>query len=244
MTMPELSIVIAVLNEEKRLPRTLHRLLEYLTRAGLRFEIIIVNDGSIDGTVGKVLDFSRETGGVVKLLSHFPNFGRGISIREGVLSARGEIILETDADCSVDPEAILRFLAEFKKRPDLDVIFGSRQMAGATVTNKPTIRVFLGYGFIYLAKIMLWSWRTTDFTLGFKMFRKKSAQDIFAHQYDNHFAAEAEIVYVAKVRGWRIAELPVTWTDNRDSRVRPLRDSFRSFRGILKILLNRLAGKY
>ncbi len=244
MIKPELSIVIAAFNEENRLPQNLNRLLDYLKRIGLTFEIIIVNDGSTDNTVKVVEDFSRGSNGVVKLVSHFPNFGRGTSIREGIQAARGVFILETDADGSTDPEAIPRFLTVFKKQPNVDVIFGSRQMPESVITNKPTLRVFLGYGFIYLAKIMLWSWRTTDFTLGFKMFRNQAAEDIFKHQYDNHFAAEAEIVYVANKRGWRVLELPVTWTDNRDSRVKPIKDSTRAFGGLVRILLNRLRGKY
>jgi dolichyl-phosphate beta-glucosyltransferase len=84
----------------------------------------------------------------------------------------------------------------------------------------------------------------TDFTLGFKMYRNAAARDIFAHQYDPFYVAEAEKVYVAYIRGHKSIELPVEWTDDPDSRVRPFRDTFRSLRGLAQILLRRVTGKY
>ncbi len=244
-SIPRLSVVIASYNEEKRLPATLARLEAYFQEAKISHEFVIVNDGSIDGTIGVAEEFGLSTGAVVKVYSHFPNHGRGASIREGMLAATGDFVLDTDADCSVDPEAIGRFIQQFEKEPELDVLFGSRMMKGAKITyQQPPLRIFMGYGFLYLTRFMFWSWRTTDFALGFKMLRRAAAQDVFQHQYDNHFTAEAEIVYVTKLRGWKSAELPVIWTDDRDSRIKPLRDAIRSFKGLNRVLLNRLAGKY
>ncbi len=239
-----LSVVIAAFNEERRLPKTLERLFPYLGGLGVAYEVVIVDDGSRDGTKAAV-EAMRQRHPELRLLSHFPNRGRGVSIREGVLAAAGDIILETDADGSTDFEAIGRFLDYFGSHPEVSVIFGSRELPDSKIARRqPLLRVFLGYGFIYLARVMLRSWQTTDFTLGFKMFRRAAAEDIFRRQYDDHYVAEAEIVYVARRRGWNPAELPVTWTDNRDSRVRPLRDSFRSFRGLCGIVMRSMRGKY
>lgn len=242
--MPKLSVVIAAYNEERRLPATLEYLVPFLRENVPSFEIVIVDDGSRDRTREAVFGLQKRFP-EIRLLSHFPNQGRGASIREGVLAAEGEFILETDADGSTDKEAIVRFLRYFEEHTEIDVVFGSRELPDSKIARGQSfLRVFLGYGFLYLARLMLWSWRTTDFTLGFKMFKRKAAEDIFRHQYDNHYVAEAEIVYIAKRRGWHAAESPVTWTDNRDSRVRPFRDSFRSFCGMCKVLLRDMRGAY
>jgi dolichyl-phosphate beta-glucosyltransferase len=87
-------------------------------------------------------------------------------------------------------------------------------------------------------------WNIHDFTLGFKIFRREAAQDIFLYQYDNHYTAEAEIVFISRKRGWKYLELPIIWTDDRDSRVRPFKDSMRSFLGMLRVLNNYFRGKY
>lgn len=231
----KLSIVIPAYNEEKRLPRTLDKIIAYLSQyCKESYEIIIVDDGSRDRTAEIVGGYAKKYP-FMHLIKKAGNAGRGAAVRDGIKEATGEIILETDADGSVEEEAILRFLNFFEKNKDVDVIIGSRNMAGAEIlTPQPFLRVFLGYGFLYLARI-LFNWSITDFTLGFKMFRQEAAKDIFAHQLDNQYLAEAEIVVVAGSRNWRLKELPVFWTDFRESKVHPLRDSWRSLSGMIKL---------
>ena len=242
--MVDLSIVIAAYNEEKRLPQTLERYFRYFKTIPQTYEIVIVDDGSRDRTKTVVEELCR-IHPELRLLSHFPNRGRGFSIREGILAAEGHTVLETDADGSVDLGAVGRFLKYFQEHPDTDVLIGSRELSNSRITlPQPFLRVLLGKGFIYLAQILFGIWDIHDFTLGFKMFRKKAAKDIFARQFDDHYVAEAEIVFVSKSRGWKVAELPVIWSDNRDSRVRPLRDSLRSLKGLSKVLWQDMQGKY
>lgn len=242
--MPELSIVIAAYNEERRLPGTMERLFQFLKETGITYEIIIVDDGSRDRTkflLGEIARIRPE----VRLFSHFPNRGRGFSIRKGVLLARGEVILEIDADGSVADEAIIRSVRYFREHPEIDVIIGSRRLSESKIIlSQSFLRLFLGYGFWYLARILLGPWWITDFTLGFKMFRKNAARDVFSHQFDNYYVAEAEIIYVADKRGRKIQELPVIWTNHGDSRVHPFRDSVRSCKGILQILWRNRQEKY
>lgn len=244
MPNPDISIVIPAYNEEERLPRTLAKLFVYLGTLGRPYEIVISDDGSRDNTA-LVVKKIQETHPELRLISDGINRGRGNAVKRGIQEANGKVILETDSDGSVAEEAIGRFLSAFDHDPELDVVFGSREMKGANIVVwQPFLRVFLGYGFLYLARVLFLMPHVTDFTLGFKMFRREAARDIFKHQYDPFYVAEAEKVYVAHIRGHRYIELPVTWTDDADSRVRPFRDSFRSLSGLAKILGRRIAGKY
>lgn len=242
--MPHLSIVIPAYNEELRLPKTLERMLPYLRSQGFSFEIVISDDGSKDKTATLIRDMASHNP-EIRLISDGVNRGRGQAVKRGIAEAKGDLVLETDSDGSVADEAIGRFVREFDANPGLDVVFGSRMMEGSQIVIwQPWLRTFLGYGFLYLARIAFWMWSTTDFTLGFKMYRRDAAKDIFAHQYDPFYVAEAEKVFVAKLRGHTFKELPVSWTDDPDSRVRPLRDTIRSLKGLAAIYLRLISGQY
>ena len=244
MTTVKLSIIIPAFNEQNRLPPTLHRLFRYLPGLGCSYEIIVADDGSIDQTAELVRQLQNQNDNLV-LVSDGINRGRGEAVRIGVSKARGDLILVTDADGSVADEAIGRFVAAFDSDAELQAVFGSREMRGAVILGaQPYMRWLLGYVFIYLSRLLFSLWHVTDFTLGFKMFRLAAARDIFAHQYDPFFLAEAELVYVAHIRRHRNIELPVAWTDSSDSKVDPLRDVGRSLIGLLQILYRRFTGMY
>ena len=244
MSLVNLSIITPAFNEEKRLPPTLHRLFSYLPRLGRSYEIIVADDGSVDQTVEMVRKLQIQNNNLV-LVSDGINRGRGEAVRIGVSKARGDLILVTDADGSVADEAIGRFVAAFDSDAELQAVFGSREMRGAVILGaQPYMRWLLGYVFIYLSRFLFSLWHVTDFTLGFKMFRSAAARDIFAHQFDPFFLAEAELVYVAHIRRHRNIELPVAWTDSKESKVNPLRDVGRSLIGLFKILYRRLTGMY
>jgi len=244
MTIVKLSIIIPAFNEQNRLPPTLHRLFRYLPGLGCSYEIIVADDGSIDQTAELVRQLQNQNVNLV-LVSDGINRGRGEAVRIGVSKAQGDLILVTDADGSVADEAIGRFVAAFDSDAELQAVFGSREMRGAVILGaQPYMRWLLGYVFIYLSRLLFSLWHVTDFTLGFKMFRLAAARDIFAHQYDPFFLAEAELVYVAHIRRHRNIELPVAWTDSSDSKVNPLRDVGRSLIGLLQILYRRFTGMY
>ena len=192
-----LSIIIPAFNEENRLPPTLHRLFRYLPGLGISYEIIVVDDGSIDQTVELVRLLQTHNNNLV-LVSDGINRGRGKAVRLGISKAHGDLILVTDADGSVADEAIGRFVTAFDSDEELQAVFGSREMHGAVILGpQPYMRWLLGYVFLYLSRLLFALWHVTDFTLGFKMFRSAAARDIFSHQYDPFFLAEAELVYVA-----------------------------------------------
>jgi dolichyl-phosphate beta-glucosyltransferase len=236
--------VIPAYNEELRLPPTLAKLFVYLPTLGKPYEIIVVDDGSKDATAERVREL-QQTHPELVLLSDGINRGRTPAMRHGFASARGELILETDADGSVAEEAIGRMIAEFDADSTLQVALGSRELPGShIVVWQPPMRVFLGYGFLYLTRFVFWMWDITDFALGFKMFRKAAAQDIFARQREPYVVAEAEIIFIAKKRRWAYREFPVVWTDDADSRIRPLREIFRSLLGLTRIRVRGWFGQY
>ena len=240
----DLSIIIPAYNEEHRLPPTLARILDFLhTHYQGTFEIIVVDDGSKDGTEKSVRAFVIQYLSV-RLVSLGQNQGRGVAVRQGVNMAKGDLILEMDADGSVDIEAAQRFVAYMNTHADVDVLIGSRNIKGAHIAkHQPLLRVILGNIFLVLAWLMF-GWDFRDRVNGFKMFRKKAAHDMFAHQHETGFLSEAELVVIAEHRGWKYELLPVIWTDNRDSRIRPLRESWRSFWGMFAILKRVRQGVY
>lgn len=240
----ELSIIIPVYNEEKRLPLTLEKIFEYLNihYRGV-YEVIIADDGSTDCTAKIVQEFQQRNP-QLRLLQFPINRGRGAAVRDAVFEARGQFILETDGDGSTNEHAIIHFLDYFAKHPTVDMLIGSRTVEGARIlTPQPLLRVMLGNCFLFVAHV-LFGWKMIDRVNGFKMFRREVALDIFSNQYENGFLAEGEIVFVAEKRGWEIKELPILWTDYRGSRVNPFRESWRSFVGVFTILFRHQKGLY
>lgn len=240
----ELSVIIPTYNEAERLPATLHKLFDHLyAHYHGDYEVIVADDGSTDRTPQFVQE-AIEQYARLRLLAFPRNRGRGAVVRDAVHSATGKFILEMDADGSVNEDAVTTFLKYFARHPEVDVLIGSRMMPGAKiVTPQPPLRVFFGYCFVVCAKL-LFGWKFIDRVNGYKMFRREAAEDIFRHQYDNGFLAEAEIVYVAERRGWKVRELPIFWTDYRGSRVRPFREAWHSVGGMLKILQRDRQGRY
>ncbi|MDP3779273.1 MAG: glycosyltransferase [bacterium] len=240
----ELSIIIPAYNEEKRLPPTLERILAHMSKtyAG-SYEIIVMDDGSVDGTSQSVEPFIKKYPNV-RLIRRAQNKGRGVTVREGVGIANGDIVLETDADGSVDEEAIPRFVEYLKSHPQVDMLIGSRNIEGSRILkSQPMIRTVLGHIFFMLAYV-LFGWDFRDRVNGFKMFRRAVANDIFPHQREIGFLGEAEVVVIAEQRKWKYELLPVSWSDHRDSRIRPLKESWRSFWGMIDIVRRRNKGVY
>lgn len=241
---PELSIIIPAYNEEKRLPPTLERVVHYLRENYKgQYELIVADDGSTDGTPDFVREFSKKHP-EVRLLRFEKNRGYGAVVRDGMLAGNGRFVLIMDADGSVGEEAVVRFVDYMKNHPDVAMIVGSRTVEGARVlTPQPLVRVALGYTFLFLARIFF-GWPFQDRINGFKMFRREVAQDVFPLQKEDGFLGAAEIVYVVEKRGWKYELLPVLWTDYRDSRIRPFRDSWRSFWGLFRILRRNWQDEY
>lgn len=239
----KLSVVIPLFNEEARLPPRLIPYLNYLDANLPSYEVVLVDDGSTDRTCQVVAEiikkFSR-----VKLIRGDRNRGRGFGMRAGALAAIGEFVLETDADLPVSPNQAIHFLSFLEKHPEFELIIGSRgHRESSFVLDQPWQRVFAGKAF-HLIFGFLFNIPFKDVMCGFKIFRHNVAQEIFTRVYDERYLAAGEIVYVARKFNYQIKELPVRWEDNRESKVKIIRDSIRTTGGLFKMLSNDLFGRY
>jgi dolichyl-phosphate beta-glucosyltransferase len=224
----ELSVVIPAYNEEARLPPTLQRVQDWLARSGLRSEILVVDDGSRDGTVRVA-----EAAGV-RVLAGEPNRGKGYAVRRGMLEALGARRLMTDADLSTPIEDVTRLLSALDA--GADVAIASRALAGSNVEiRQPWYRENMGRLFnLVVRALLLPSLRDTQ--CGFKLFTARAAETAFRAARLDGFSFDVEVLYLAHRAGLRIAEVPVTWRNDEATRVRTLQGA-QAFLDVLRIRL-------
>ncbi len=229
---PELSIVIPCFNEEQRLSRTIELIEQYLARVGTPYELILVDDGSIDGT-RQIMDAAAERNRSVRLEALPQNRGKGRALAEGVAAARGAEVLVTDADLSTPIEEIDKLRAEL--RNGAGVAIASRALKGSRVeVSQPAYRVLMGKAFNLLVQAVLLPgiW---DTQCGFKLFRADVAHDVFAGLTTDGFGYDPEVLYRAKKRGVRIAEVPVVWRNSAPTKVSPIKSSIDMFKHVVRV---------
>ena len=236
-----LSVVIPMYNEATRMRQSLPRLLAYLAAQTYSYEVVVVDDGSSDGSA----DLARELLADVphhRVIVSRPNGGKGKALRVGMPTARGTYVLFTDADLSTLPTELDKFWPWLESGWDL--VIGSRKMAGSVlVRRQPWLRERLGKVFTWLSDLLA-TRDISDVTCGFKAFRQEAAHDLFRRAQINDFSFDAEILYLAQRRGYRIMEVPVTWHDERGTTVRIGRDAVRALRGLFRIRWNAAGGQY
>jgi glycosyltransferase involved in cell wall biosynthesis len=219
---PELSIVIPAVNEERRLPETLEKIHNYLIAKGFCAEVLVVDDGSTDGT-SRVVEEAAERFPEIRGISNRTNHGKGFAVRQGMLEARGEIALFSDADLSTPIEEADKLIAAIREE-GYDGAIGSRNVdrrlietrqsalreVGGIVFNR-VVRCFTGLPF-------------ADTQCGFKAFRRDRARILFEQQRIIGFGFDPEILFLAGRHGLRIAEIPVRWAHDPGSKVKFLKD--------------------
>lgn len=240
MSRPRLSVVIPAYNESRRLPGTLDALLRWMAGRDFSVEVVVVDDGSSDGTAD--LARSRLAGVPHRVLVHDRNRGKGAGIRTGMLAAEGEYVLFTDADLSTPIEEVERFLPVHAA--GVPIVIGTRKSAGAQVLRRQSwLRERMGRVYTRLSNALVCP-GITDFTCGFKCFSAEAARAIFPLQREDGWAYDSEILYLARRLGFAVREVPVRWTNDPSTRVRLLRDAAGSFAGLLRIRGRALAGAY
>ncbi len=237
-----LSVIIPAYNEERRLPKTLEEIDKYLSRQGYDYEILVVNDGSKDRTV----EIAKNLAPKIKNLTvtgYEQNRGKGFAVRFGMLEAKGDYRLFTDADNSTSIDQIEKMWPEFEK--GFDIVIGSRDVKGAVLNPpQPWIRqIILGEGFKLYRKIIIDLWGIEDTQCGFKCFKKSAAENIFPKCKIDRFAFDPEILIIGKSSGEKIKEIPVYWKNDLESKVK-LKSMFSMALDLLKIRWNLIIKKY
>ena len=232
--LPSFSIVIPCFNEEGRISETLRVTIEYLATNAPESELIVVNDGSTDGTGAIARKILSETNIATRLLENFPNRGKGSAVRSGLLAAREPIGLFSDADLSTPIEETPK-LIEPIANGEVDIAFGSRALDRSLIgVHQPWRREQGGRVFNLLVRVAtgLPFW---DTQCGFKAFRLDVCHPILEASRVNGFAFDVELLYLANRAGLRIREIPVRWNHAEGSKVNFFRDSLRMLREVIAL---------
>ena len=229
---PDLSVVIPAYNEERRLPPSLRRIEAYLRQSKRHSELIVVDDGSTDGTA-EAVDTLISEGLHLHMIRHGENKGKGAAVRTGILSATGRLVLFTDADLSTPIEDLERLVDALDA--GADVAIGSRAVDRSLIeVRQPFHRETMGRIFNVIVQAVLLP-GLKDTQCGFKAFRAEAARELFRDMIATGFDFDPEILYRARRRGMKIAEVAVRWRNNPESRVSALRDSAGMFVSLFKV---------
>ena len=239
--MPTTSIIIPAYNEERRLGASLESVLAYVAEQGWEAEILVVDDGSRDGTARLAAEVAARHP-TVRLLQNPGNRGKGYSVRHGMLEAQGELLLFTDADLSAPIAEVAKLFAAL--RAGAEIAIGSRWLESETQTlRQPFYRQLFGRIFNLLLRLLL-GLRFKDTQCGFKAFTRRAARELFPLQRIERWAFDPELLYLARRRNLAVREVAVEWAHDPRSTIRALRDGPRMFWDMLRIRWYALTGKY
>jgi dolichyl-phosphate beta-glucosyltransferase len=229
----DVSIVIPAFNEAKRLPAFLETLISYCERSPLRYEILVVDDGSHDGTAASARTFQKRFP-CLSVLEIGKNHGKGYAVKRGLLESRGSVGIFMDADGSTAPDEIEKNLPYLTEK-GFDVFIGSRVLKSeGQVLNVRFHRKVIGLVFNSLVQSLLFK-DIRDTQCGFKMFKREVVQPLFSRTYLNGFGFDIEVLYLAAKMGYKIKEGPVSWHAVAGSKVNLVSDSFKMFWNILQV---------
>jgi dolichyl-phosphate beta-glucosyltransferase len=236
-----LSLIIPAYNEERRIGKSLEQIFLFCNALGDPYEVIVVDDGSTDETV----EFIRRRFGdrsQLKIVQQPERRGKGAAVQQGMLHGQGDYLFFSDADLSVPIEALPTFLIELRNH--CDVAIGSRRAPGAKIEiHQPFFREMLGRVFTLLSNFIL-GLRHSDATCGFKGFRRDIARELFTRLRLPDWSFDSELLYIARLKKYRVIEIPVTWRNDQATKVRLWKDVMASFAGLLSVRKNHLLGKY
>jgi dolichyl-phosphate beta-glucosyltransferase len=238
---PAYSIVIPAYNEGARLGATLQKVLAYVRAQGWNAEVLVVNDGSRDNTADIVRKFAANDT-ALRLLENPGNRGKGYSVRNGMLHARGQIVLFSDADLSAPIEEAPKLFQALAGGTDIAI--GSRWLRAETQTHRqPLHRQLFGRVFNLLLRITL-GLKFKDTQCGFKAFKRSAVEAIFPRQKIERWGFDPEILFLARKFGFSVQEVSVAWGHSGGARINPVVDGFRMFVEMLRVRWYDLTGKY
>lgn len=216
------SIIIPAYNEAERISASLAEILMFARTCPSIIEIIVVDDGSSDGTSEIVNSFREQRAAdsmpTVSLVRHIENKGKGAAVRTGFQAARGDIVLFSDADLSTPITEAPRMIDPIA-RQGYDIVIGSRAMVGSSIELQQSL-FRRGAGRMFNWLVRCWTrLNVADTQCGFKAFRKHAAAPLFEMQQINGFAFDVELLFLARRAGLRMLELPVRWAHSHGSKV-------------------------
>lgn len=259
--MLDYSIVIPAYNEESNITTSLTQVISFMNGYADSYEILVVDDGSEDKTISAVENYIKAhpdidpavstNTSVVRLIKN-PHKGKGYTVRTGMLASKGNFVLFTDADMAT-PISELKRLMVWIQEHDYDMVIASREGSGAVRKNEPFIRHLMGRVFNFVTRIVVKGIKDTQ--CGFKVMKNNVAKDVFSRMIlfgDNVpdttkprvSAFDLEMLIIAFRRGYKVKEVPVSWTYAPTTRVSALRDSLSMLQDVLIIKFNDLSGKY
>jgi dolichyl-phosphate beta-glucosyltransferase len=222
------SLIIPAYNEETRLKETLIKTLEYFESNYSKFEILVVDDGSTDGTCEVVRAFNN-----VKLIELGTNQGKGAAVKRGILSAVGKIRIFTDADLSTPISEIPKAIEYINK--GYDIFIGSRALDHSLIKkHQPFYREMMGKIFNKFVQLFV-LWGIKDTQCGFKAFTDVAAEAVFPKAVIKRFSFDVEVLFIARKLKLKIAEVPIIWYNDERTKVSAIKDSYSMFLDILKI---------
>jgi dolichyl-phosphate beta-glucosyltransferase len=234
---PFLSIIIPAFNEERILPASLTRVVDFVETRSFRTEVIVVDNDSSDLTGEIVRDFASRYPFIK--YSHEVVRGKGAAVRAGMLAGQGDYLLMSDADLAVPIEEADGFLP-----PQLngyDIAIASREIKGAKRHNEPFRRHLTGRAFNFVIRTLVLP-DIEDTQCGFKCFRREVALDLFGRSTITGWSFDVEILYTAALKGYKIVEVPVNWYYGEQSKVSLYRDGWRVLKEIVELRKRRIFG--
>jgi glycosyltransferase involved in cell wall biosynthesis len=237
----EYSIVIPAYNESARLGATLEKVLAYVHARGWDAEVIVVNDGSRDNTVDIIRTFAAKDP-ALRLVENPGNRGKGYSVRNGMLNARGRVVLFSDADLSSPIEEAPKLFEALERGADIAI--GSRWLRAETQTQRqPLYRQLFGRIYNLILRLTL-GLQFADTQCGFKAFKQPAVQAIFPLQKIERWGFDPETLFLARKFKFKVQEIPVAWGHSGGTRINPLVDGSRMVMEMLRIRWYDLTGKY
>lgn len=239
-TLIKLSLIVPSYNEELRLPPTLDRIAAYVSASERPTEVLVVDDGSKDKTAEVAASYADRIPNL-RVLKNGENRGKGYSVRHGMLEAKGEVVLFSDADLSAPIEEADKLLAAMGQ---YDVAIGSRAMDRSLIkVHESAFREFAGIVFNKIVRIVL-RLPFVDTQCGFKAFRRERCKVIFDQQRIERFGFDPELLYLARHHGLKSVEIPVRWSHSPATKINMMRDSIQMFVDVFTIRWNSLRGCY
>lgn len=200
---PDVSLVMPTFNEEDNVEEAMKRVHRVVKRLGLKYELVVVDDGSVDGTLRRVVNYARNNG-CVRVVSYGKNEGKGFAVKTGFCHAKGDIVVFIDSDLDIDPNEISEYLKALKSA---DIVIASKWHPQSRV-EIPLIRRLLSRSFNVLARLLA-AVKVGDTQTGLKAVRRGALEKTFSRLAVKRYAYDVELLTVASLDGLKIVQLPI-----------------------------------